>query len=81
MAENEPILSLENYSLKQEVGRLDSRLKDKEKPWYREASIIVAALALLFSFGTTFVSYVKSSQQEVLSSRIELRELIKDIAA
>lgn len=79
MGENKLELSQEIESLKQNLSQLDLRIKDKEKPWYREASIVVATLALLFSFGTTLVSYVKSSQQEVLASRVELRELIKDI--
>lgn len=67
-------------SIKRELRKLDSRITAKEKPWYREGATVVAALALLFSFGTTVISYVKSSQQEVLSSRIELSELIKNIS-
>ena len=50
-------------------------------PWYRDAASIVAVLALVFSFGTTVVSFQKSAQDEIHDSEIELRTLISRLSA
>jgi tetratricopeptide (TPR) repeat protein len=48
-----------------------------ERPWLQNPSIIISVLALLFSFGTTIVSYLRSHQQDIIASRAELRTLIQ----
>jgi hypothetical protein len=63
-------------AMKQEIDALQVQSKHFIKPWYREGASLVSALALLFSFGTTGVSYVQTKEAEVQRSRAELRELI-----
>jgi hypothetical protein len=36
-----------------------------DRPWYHDPSLIIALLALLFSFGTTAVSYIRANQQDI----------------
>jgi hypothetical protein len=47
-----------------------------DRPWYHDPSLIIALLALLFSFGTTAVSYIRANQQDIHDKRAELRSLI-----
>jgi hypothetical protein len=48
-----------------------------ERPWLQNPTVIISLLALLFSFGTTIVSYQRSREQDVIASRSELRSLIQ----
>jgi hypothetical protein len=75
---HEQIRVLENRigSLKEEVDSLQITTRHFIRPWYREGSALVAALALVFSFGTTAVSYFKSTQQERQAYHQELRSLM-----
>lgn len=68
-------------TLKAEVDALQVQVMRQQVPWYRDATALVAVLALLFSFGTTVVSYQKSAQEEVHASEIELRSLIGRLSA
>ena len=65
--------------LKKEVDSLQIQLSESHKPWHQNPSIIIAVAALLFSFGTTGVSYFKSHQEDVRANRREARELIQRI--
>lgn len=65
--------------LDDEIKRVNAKLEAK-KPWYREVSSIVAVLALLFSFGTTMVSFSKAKDQEYIAARIELRSVMERLA-
>ncbi len=67
--------------LKREVDALQIESMSSKKPWYREVVTLVAFAALLFSFGTTAVSYYRTALQDVRASRLELRELIKEITS
>ena len=67
--------------LKREVNLLQIESMSSKKPWYRKMATLVAFAALLFSFGTTAVSYYRTALQDVLASRIELRSLIKEITS
>ncbi|MDL1968983.1 MAG: hypothetical protein LWW97_10690 [Deltaproteobacteria bacterium] len=67
--------------LKNEIDDLKFEIVTRQKkPWHREAAALIAFAALLFSFGTTVVSYVRTAQHDVLNSRIELSSLIKEIS-
>ena len=80
---DESLNSLEDQValLKREVNSLQIESMSSKKPWYRKMATLVAFAALLFSFGTTAVSYYRTSLQDVLASRIELRGLIKEITS
>lgn len=68
------------------INKIDEEIRiiktqvESKLPWYRNASTIVAILALAFSFGTTIVSYSKAKDQEYIASRIELRSIMKRLS-
>ena len=69
----------EVLDLKRELNILKVK-SDYKVPWYKEVPTIVAVLALVFSLGTTFVSYLKASEQEYISSRMELRSIMERLS-
>jgi tetratricopeptide (TPR) repeat protein len=68
-------------TLKNEVDALQVLVMKQQQPWYRDAASIVAVLALMFSFGTTIVSYQRASQEDVHAAEIELRALLTRLSA
>jgi len=62
--------------LKCEVDSLQIKVLSESKPWYEQVSIIIAFLALLFSFGTTVVSYQRTLEQDKMNFKQELRGLV-----
>ena len=70
----------EKYDLlKKEVDSLQIQLSNNQKPFYQSPSVIISIFALLFSFGTTGVSYYKSYQDAIRANRREARELIQRV--
>lgn len=65
--------------LKKEVDSLQIQLSKDQKPWHHNPSIIISMVALIFSFGTTGVSYYKSFKDDVRANRREARELIQRV--
>jgi hypothetical protein len=65
--------------LKEEVDALQVHVMGLDKPWYKQISNLVAVLALLFSFLTTYLSFTREEQIAQQASRIQLRELIQRI--
>ncbi len=49
--------------------------------WFREFGSILAVTALVFSFGTTFVSYVRTANQDEHDQRLELNGLAQRLYA
>jgi hypothetical protein len=62
--------------INKELAALRTTSAKADRPWYREPSFIIALTALLFSFGTTAVSYIRTNQQDIHDARAELRSLI-----
>jgi hypothetical protein len=58
-----------------EVSALSAELAKPERTW--SSAVIVSIAALLFSFGTTVVSYLHTRQQDIQEARSELRTLIQ----
>jgi tetratricopeptide (TPR) repeat protein len=78
----------ELITLRQNIAQNDSEIDvlqiesaKAQKPWHRDVPIIIAILALLFSFGTTAVSYYTSAQQAIQNDRSELRVHLQRLAA
>jgi len=67
--------------MKREIDALQITMMGSSKPWYRNISTLLSVAALLFSFGTTFVSYHRAAVQDIQSSRQELRSLLQRLAA
>jgi tetratricopeptide (TPR) repeat protein len=72
-------------ALREQVHQNDSEIDvlqiKAEKSWYKDASVLIALLAFLFSFGTTLVSIHRTNQQDVQAARAELRGLIQRLNA
>jgi len=51
------------------------------KPWYREASVIISIIALVTSLGATYYSNRQAAQQFELGARVELGQLIQRLSA
>lgn len=65
--------------LKREVDSLQVEVMKGEPPWYRNGPIIVSMLALLFSFGTTYVSNERIESQDLLAKKSELRGMLQQL--
>ncbi len=68
------------HSIKSEVDALQIAVMKQHAPWYKNIAVIVSIMALLFSFGTTYVSYNRTKTQDIQNSRSELRSLLQRIA-
>jgi hypothetical protein len=66
--------------LKQEVDSLQIAFAKQNRPWYRDAATILSVMALVFSFGTTWVSNRKAEAQDIENQRSELRSLLQRMA-
>jgi tetratricopeptide (TPR) repeat protein len=67
--------------MKEEIDALQISLMNEKKPWYKNASTLIALLALLFSFGTTFVSYIRIREQDVQNSKSDLRSMLQRMSS
>lgn len=74
-------LSARIDALQQELNSTQVMLANSIKPWFRDVASLMSILALLFSFGTTFVSYEKAQQLEVQTAKSDLRVLLQRLAA
>jgi hypothetical protein len=66
--------------LKKEVDALQIESLARKTPWYRNISTLLSVVAMLFSFSTTYVSYVRTQAQDIQNTRIELRGLLQRLA-
>jgi tetratricopeptide (TPR) repeat protein len=67
--------------LKDEVDSIQISLLKAKTPWYKNISMIVSVMALLFSFGTTYVSNKRIEAQDIQSLKSELRSMLQQLAA
>jgi len=66
--------------LKKEVDALQVAVMSQRTPWYKNVPALISVLAFVFSFGTTYVSYVRTRSQDILSARVELRGLLQRLS-
>jgi hypothetical protein len=66
--------------MKREVDAIQIAIMGQKAPWYRNISTILSIVALCFSFGTTFVSYIRTEKQDIQNTRQELRGLLQRLA-
>jgi tetratricopeptide (TPR) repeat protein len=67
--------------MKREIDALQIAMSGQSKPWYQNVPVLLSAIALFFSFGTTFVSYHRTNIQDIQNARAELRGLLQRLAA
>jgi hypothetical protein len=65
--------------MKKEIDALQIQLSESNRPWYKQASIVIAMVARLLSFGTTYYSNRQTRLQNIHNARVELRGLIEEI--
>lgn len=73
--------SVDLLLLKKEVDALQIAIHGQRTPWYKSISTVLSIVALLFSFGTTLVSYKRTQSQDIQSARVELRGLLQRLAS
>jgi hypothetical protein len=71
LTENSEATAVALASVKREIDTLKSVLK-KPQPWYRDGSLLLAAVAFLFSLFTFY-------RQDQNDTQIELRNVLKDL--
>jgi tetratricopeptide (TPR) repeat protein len=64
-------------TMKREIDSMQIAITSQTKPWYHDVSTYLSIAALLFSFGTTFVSYRRTAVEDVQNARQELRALLQ----
>lgn len=62
--------------ISKEVDSLQVNILSGTKPWYRQASILIALFALIFSFGTTLISNKRAIELDERAMKQELRGLV-----
>src|SRR2546425_9154961 len=67
-------------AMERRIDALEVALGKYERSWYRDPAILIAFLALIFSFGTTAVSYYRAAKQDLHEARAELRSLIQRLS-
>jgi hypothetical protein len=59
----------------------DSSTPAAKEAWYQTPSVIISITALMFSFGTTVVSYRRTEKQDIQAARAELRGILQRLSA
>lgn len=62
--------------ISKEVDSLQVKILSETKPWYRQASILIALFALVFSFGSTLISNKRAVELDERAMKQELRGLV-----
>jgi tetratricopeptide (TPR) repeat protein len=76
---NDSTVQAQIATMKREIDALQISFAEADKPWYKQASILIAALALLFSFGTTYYSEQRTRKADIHNAKVELRQLIQQL--
>jgi hypothetical protein len=64
-----------------EIDALQVVVAERKTPWYKSVSTILSVTALLFSFGTTYVSNKRIAAQDIQSNHQQLRTVLQRMAA
>src|SRR6476659_2803540 len=67
--------------MKGEIDVLQIASAQAAKPWYRQSSVIIAIVALLFSMVSTYYANHLTTEQSKIASRSELGQLIQLLSA
>jgi len=65
--------------LKKEVDSIQIQMGQEHGPWYTKPSNLISVIALLFSFGTTIVSYINSHDEDIRANHREAMALIQRV--
>jgi tetratricopeptide (TPR) repeat protein len=68
-------------SVKKDTNARRTDEASQKASWHNYVSIIIAILALLLSFGTTYFSSERIKEQDLQNTKVELRELLQRLSA
>src|SRR5215216_3760028 len=68
-------------TIHREIDALQIVVAERTKPWFKNPATILSVSALLFSFGTTYVSNRRIAAQEVQNNHQQLRTILQRLAA
>jgi tetratricopeptide (TPR) repeat protein len=68
-------------TIKDEVDALQISTMKERAPLYKNIPAIIAAVALLFSFGSTFVSWQRTKTQDIHNKKSELRLMLQRLSS
>jgi tetratricopeptide (TPR) repeat protein len=74
-------LQTELTHLRNRIDTVAEESQAANRKWYKDISTLISVTALLFSFGTTMVSYKRESAQDIHNLRTELRGILQRLAA
>ena len=72
-------LRAELSTMHREIDALQAANAEKARPWFRQASVLISFLALLFSVGATVYSTQQAQRTEMSNARDRLGELIQQL--
>lgn len=67
--------------MKKEIDALQIEVMKGKGAWYKSAPVFISVCALVFSFGTTIVSFHKAAREDVRSARAELRGILQRLTS
>ena len=67
--------------LRNKVDSIAEEKQEAKTPWFKNIATVISVIALLFTFGTTVVSYKRTSDQDIHNLKSELRTLLQRLAA
>lgn len=76
----EPSLHTQLHTMKQEIDALQIAMAEPARPWYRQAPVLIAMGALVFSVLTTYYADRRANLQDAHNADVELRQLVREIA-
>ena len=67
------------HLISKEVDSLQVKILSETKPWYRQASTLIALFALVFSLGSTLISNKRAIELDERAMKQELRGLVLEL--
>jgi tetratricopeptide (TPR) repeat protein len=65
--------------LQHEVDALQAAFAKQDRPWYRDASTLIALFALVFSLASTYIADRKADVQDLENQKTDLRNLLQQL--
>ncbi|MFU8872267.1 hypothetical protein [Micromonospora sp. SL4-19] len=59
------------------LSLLEAERERRQAPWYREAAVVVAILAMIASAGAAYISFAQTREQQQVAVRTELSQIIQ----
>lgn len=74
-------LKKEYKTIKDQVDAIQIHIASHRTPWYKNIPVIISVVALIFSFGTTYVSNERIKSQDIQALKSELRGVLQQLSS